>query len=566
MGKSLTETAKAILMKEGMIPSVSPMDAGDPDRGAKSMTPNMATLRPNSRGAEGRLVNPGSMPPVGDADDLGGQTPESGAPTDNLGARAAGKTKKDSSRSGVSAVPQEPMKKTSMAEEMEDDEEDKKKKLQELYRQIKEAKKAEKEEDDEDDEDEEEMKEEALDEVRRYGTKRQETTERIRANKLDAASMNATEDPKGYGRAMNAFDKAKTTLKKAKERKSSYDNWIEEDFELSEELEAFIDAMLEEGYSEEQIAEAIEENFEIVSEEEQLNEVGDTEKGQKKLGMVHQRAERRLAATARKSKFKPSEEDKEDNRKNSETMQLAHDRLKEHVDALLDGEQLSEEFRVKAETIFESAVNTRLQEELSVIEEAYAESLQEEVSAIMDQLTEQVDDYLNYVVEQWIAENEVAIESGLRSELTEDFISGLRNLFAEHYIDVPEEKVSIVEGLAEKVDALEGKLNEEIERNVSLNKMLAESKKYEILRGACGGLTDTQADKLFALAENIDFNSTDEYARKIHTLKESYFPSTVTAQTSLDNVEDADGRSMISEELQGPMNAYVRALGKSLPK
>lgn len=462
MGKSLTETAKAILMKEGMIPSVSPMDAGDPDRGAKSMTPNMATLRPNSRGAEGRLVNPGSMPPTGEQEDLGGQTPTSGAPVDNLGARAAGKTKKDSSRSGVSAVPQEPMKKMSMAEEMEEEEEDKKKKLQELYRQIKEAKKAEKEEDEKEDEDEKE-------------------------------EMN-------------------------------------EEIEMSEELEAFIDAMIEEGYSEEQIAEAIEENFEVVSEESH----------EEKEDMKAQKAEHK------KEKMKGM--------------------MKEHVDALLDGEQLSEEFRVKAETIFESAVNTRLQEELSVIEEAYAESLQEEVSAILDQLTEQVDNYLNYVVEQWVAENEVAIETGLRSELTEDFISGLRNLFAEHYIDVPEEKVSIVEGLAEKVEALEGKLNEEIDRNVSLNKMLAESKKYEVLRGACTGLTDTQADKLFALAENIDFNSTDEYARKIHTLKESYFPSTVTAQTSLDNVEEADGKSFIAEELQGPMNAYVRAIGKGLPK
>ena len=455
MGKSLTETAKAILMKEGMIPSVSPMDAGDPDRGAKSMTPNMATLRPGSRGAEGPIVNPGSMPPTGEQEDLGGQTPTSGMPMDNLGARAAGKTKKDSSRSGVSAVPQEPMKKMSMAEEMEEEEEeDKKKKLQELYRQIKEAKKAEKKEDDEDEKD------------------------------------------------------------------------MNEEIEMSEELEAFIDAMIEEGYSEEQIAEAIEENFEIVSEE---------------------------------SHEKEPKKDEHEKKKMKEMM-------KEHVDALLEGEQLSEEFRVKAETIFESAVNTRLQEELSVIEEAYAESLQEEVSAILDQLTEQVDDYLNYVVEQWVAENEVAIETGLRSELTEDFISGLRNLFAEHYIDVPEEKVSIVEGLAEKVEALEGKLNEEIERNVSLNKMLAESKKYEVLRGACTGLTDTQADKLFALAENIDFNSTDEYARKIHTLKESYFPNTVTSQTSLDNVEEADGKSFIAEELQGPMNAYVRAIGKSLPK
>jgi hypothetical protein len=525
MGKSLTETAKAILMKEGMIPSVSPMDAGDPDRGAKSMTPNMATLRPGSRGAEGPIVNPGSMPPTGEQEDLGGQTPTSGAPVDNLGARAAGKTKKDSSRSGVSAVPQEPMKKMSMAEEMEEEEKeekDKKKKLQELYRQIKEAKKAE--------EDKEDSNKGLSSEHKKFVTN---ALNRIHG---DGKVTFHTNEYGNHTAKHNDGVEEKTHAIKVNGNRVIVDkepfitSELEEEIEMSEELEAFIDAMIEEGYSEDQIAEAIEENFEVVSEES------------------HEEKEDMKAEKAKHKKEKMKE------------------MMKEHVDALLDGEQLSEEFRVKAETIFESAVNTRLQEELSVIEEAYAESLQEEVSAILDQLTEQVDDYLNYVVEQWVAENEVAIETGLRSELTEDFISGLRNLFAEHYIDVPEEKVSIVEGLAEKVEALEGKLNEEIERNVSLNKMLAESKKYEVLRGACTGLTDTQADKLFALAENIDFNSTDEYARKIHTLKESYFPNTVTAQSSLDHVEDADGKSFIAEELQGPMNAYVRALGKSLPK
>ena len=178
-------------------------------------------------------------------------------------------------------------------------------------------------------------------------------------------------------------------------------------------------------------------------------------------------------------------------------------------------------------------------------------------------LTEQVDSYLNYVVEQWIAENEIAIESGLRSELTEDFMNGLRNLFAEHYIDIPEEKVSIVEGLAGKVESLEGKLNEEIERNVSLNKMLAESRKYEVLGEATVGLTSTQAEKLKALAENIDFTTTDEFARKVYTLKESYFPVNVNSQSTLDNVDIADGRSLIAEDYQGPMGAYVRALGKT---
>ena len=473
MAKSLTETAKSILMKEGMIPSVSSTDA-NPDRDTMNQrsNPNMASLRPMSRTSEGRFANPGSMPPGGAeaAQDLG---PALVNNTDiPPSAKAAGTVGKDKSRSGVAAVGQEPKKtqgQGAMAEEMEEDESGKKKKkLEEIYKSIKESRKAEEEEEE-----------------------------------------------------------------------------LEEQIEMSEELEAFIDAMLEEGYSEEQIAEAIEENFELVSEE------AEEEESAKPPKMVKE---------SRKNKKAKEEEEGEEEGEEEESSKQS---MKEHVDALLAGEHLSEEFRVKAETIFESAVNTRLQEELAVIEEAYAESLEQEVSAIMEQLTEQVDSYLNYVVEQWIAENEVAIESGLRSELTEDFMSGLRNLFAEHYIDVPEEKVSIVEGLAEKVEKLEGKLNEEIDRNVSLNKMLAESKKYEVLGEATVGLTSTQAEKLKALAENIDFTSTDDYARKVHTLKESYFPVNVNAQSSLDHVDIADGRSLISEEHQGPMGAYVRALGKT---
>ena len=492
MAKSLTETAKSILMKEGMIPSVSSTDS-NPDRDTinQRSNPNMASLRPMTRGAEGRFANPGSMPPGGAeaAQDLG---PALVNNTDiPPSAKAAGTVGKDKTRSSTAAVGQEPKKtqgQGAMAEEMETTKT--KKKIEEVYNSIKKARKAEKEE----------------------------------------------EESGEYGK------KKMMEAKKAEEE-------LEEQIEMSEELEAFIDAMLEEGYSEEQIAEAIEENFEIVSEEAEEEE--------------EESSKSKMVKESRKHKKAKKEEGEEEGEEEEGEEEESSQSMKEHVDALLAGEHLSEEFRVKAETIFESAVNTRLQEELAVIEEAYSESLEQEVSAIMEQLTEQVDSYLNYVVEQWIAENEIAIESGLRSELTEDFMSGLRNLFAEHYIDVPEQKVSIVEGLAEKVEALEGKLNEEIERNVSLNKMLAESKKYEVLGEACAGLTSTQAEKLKALAENIDFTSTDEYLRKVHTIRESYFPVNVNAQTTLDHVDVADGRSLISEEHQGPMGAYVRALGKT---
>ena len=150
--------------------------------------------------------------------------------------------------------------------------------------------------------------------------------------------------------------------------------------------------------------------------------------------------------------------------------------------------------------------NVRVEEEVQTLEEAYAAALEEEVAKIRQELSEQVDSYLNYVVEEWVKENEVAIETGLRTELTEDFISGLRNLFAEHYIDIPEDKVTVVESLGSQVEDLQDKLNEQIERNVGLSRQINEAKQFEVLVTACEGLTDTQAAKLRALAENVEFS------------------------------------------------------------
>lgn len=431
MGKSLTETAKAILMKEeGAYPSVSPDQLGSFDRDAKTLTPAKASLRPGK--AEAPFANPGSNPPdSGDYEDLG---PALVNNTDvPPSAKAAGKSKKDSSKSAQAAVPAEPMKKTAMAEEMEDDGE-----------------------------------------------------------------------------------------------------YIEEEIELTEELEAFIDECIAQGLTEEEIQQAIDENFELVSEEKEDKEDSDDE---------------------------DKDEDEEDEDKKEDRKKM----MKEHVDALLAGENLSEDFRSKAETIFESAVSVRVNEEVSVLEEAYAASLEEEVANIRAELTEQVNDYLSYVVEQWVSENEIALEAGLRTELTEEFISGLRNLFAEHYIDIPEEKVNIVENLGAKVEELETRLNEEIQNNISLTKMISESRKSEIVADVCSDLTVTQAERLRSLCENVEFVDADDFANKVHTLKESYFPTTVKTANSLDSAID-DTKGMITEETHGPMAKYVRAIGKSLPK
>lgn len=198
------------------------------------------------------------------------------------------------------------------------------------------------------------------------------------------------------------------------------------------------------------------------------------------------------------------------------------------INALFEGnEQLSEDFKEKAATIFEARVLDRVQQIQEEMESQYASMLEEAVANIQTELTEKVDDYLNYVVEQWMEENQIAIESGLRSELTEDFIAGLRNLFAEHYIDVPEDKVDLVEELASKVEELEGQLNEEMERSVEYRKALIESVKNEIANEVCEGLTVTQVEKIKSLAESVQFSGEDEYRQKLETIRENYFPSNV---------------------------------------
>jgi hypothetical protein len=246
--------------------------------------------------------------------------------------------------------------------------------------------------------------------------------------------------------------------------------------------------------------------------------------------------------------------------------------MKEHVDALLAGENLSEDFRTKAETLFESAVSVRVNEEVAVLEEAYEKALEEEVSTIMETLTEQVDGYLGYVVEQWLKENEIAIEHGLRTEITEEFISGLKTLFAENYIDIPTEKIDIAEELGSKVEELQKQLNEEIERGIELSSALTESRKFEAFALACDGLTATDAEKLRTLAEGIEAGSSEEFANKLEIIKESYFtnaPTTASKKSApLDLIEDRGSASSetLVESMSGPMAAYVKSLDRSLVK
>ena len=200
--------------------------------------------------------------------------------------------------------------------------------------------------------------------------------------------------------------------------------------------------------------------------------------------------------------------------------------MKEDVDAMFaDDETISEEFKSKVSTIFEARVADKIAQITEEQETRYAGMLEEAVEAVKTDLTEKVNDYLSYVVEQWIADNEIAIESGLRAELTEEFIAGMKNLFAEHYIDVPAEKVDLVEELATKVEELEGQLNEEIQRGIETKKALVESRKVEITHAVCEGLTATQVEKIKTLAESVEFATEAEYKEKLETIRENYFPS-----------------------------------------
>ena len=258
-----------------------------------------------------------------------------------------------------------------------------------------------------------------------------------------------------------------------------------------------------------------------------------------------------------------AEEEAVEEQTQEEIVEAWKKKMKEDVDALFaDDSTISEDFKSKAATIFEARVTDRVQQIEEQIESKYAGMLEEAVQAIQADLTEKVDDYLNYVVEQWMEENQIAIESSLRSEITEDFISGLRGLFAEHYIDVPEDKVDLVDELAGQVEDLETKLNEEIQRGIEAKKALVESVKKEITHEVCEGLTDTQVEKIKSLAESVEFSTEDEYKSKLETIRENYFPS---------GVKKADEKQL-HEEIETDetkavaTDAFVAAVSKAITR
>jgi|SRR6056300_956843 len=236
--------------------------------------------------------------------------------------------------------------------------------------------------------------------------------------------------------------------------------------------------------------------------------------------------------------------------------------VSEDVTALTEGEDLSEEFKGKAATIFEAAVKSKLRSEVERIESAKTQEVAEEINRVRDELTEKVDAYMNYVVEEWMKENELAIERGLKGEIAEDFITGLKGLFEEHYIDVPDEKYDILEAQSEKIDELESKINEQIEKSASLKKENDQLVRESVFAKVSSDLADTEVEKFKSLAEDVDFNGEESFTEKLNTLKESYFPKATAIAESVDSETDGDD----SYDTTGAMAAYMAAISKNVKR
>ena len=242
--------------------------------------------------------------------------------------------------------------------------------------------------------------------------------------------------------------------------------------------------------------------------------------------------------------------------------------VEEDLQALIAGEELSEEFQDKARTIFETAIRTKIGEIKEELNESYAAALVEELDSIKAGLTERVDSYLEYVADEWVQENALQVEAGLKTEMTESFLEGMKSLFEEHYVTIPEEKYDVLNSMVDKLDEMENKLNEQIERNMALNSRLAESTADVIFADVAEGLADTQKEKLATLAENVEFESETDYREKLGTLKESYFPSKTSApkSTSENLSEEVSTEEVASQEVTPRMQAYLDTLSRAAHK
>jgi hypothetical protein len=270
----------------------------------------------------------------------------------------------------------------------------------------------------------------------------------------------------------------------------------------------------------------------------------------------------KAAIEKKKGKKVDAEDDAED-----EVKEKKHAKMKEDIDAIFSGEELSEEFKESAKAIFEAAVLAKVSEQVDTLEEEYQQKLEEQVSEITENIVAKIDEYLDYVVNEWVEENQLAIDSGIRSEIAEDFMVGLKNLFTEHYISVPEDKVDIVEELVSKVEQLESELDKTISENTSLSHEIKDYKKAVLIDEISEGLTEVQSAKLQSLAENIEFISEEDYKEKVTLTKKKYFEESKKDSqvvTKVDQFEpDAD---QLDEQFTPVMEHYVKNLSMIIRK
>ena len=234
----------------------------------------------------------------------------------------------------------------------------------------------------------------------------------------------------------------------------------------------------------------------------------------------------------------------------------------EDVDALVAGEELSEEFRLKAATIFEAAVTSRVNKEVAALQEAFEATLTEEVEKIQTELAEKVDDYLTYAADSWMKENSLQIEHGIKTEMAESFFNGLKGLFLEHNFTVPDEQFNLLDGMVEEIDDMEAKLNEQIDANVALNKRIGEFVKMEIVNECAVGLAETQKEKLASLAEGVEFETEEDFRNKVNTIKESYFTRKAELAESVSEPTEEVSEPLVEETTSGSMSKYVDAIAR----
>jgi hypothetical protein len=293
--------------------------------------------------------------------------------------------------------------------------------------------------------------------------------------------------------------------------------------------------------------------------EEDETEMSDKKKSEVKEGEMPKAALDALKKSQDKKEMSHEDEKKKDMKEESEEDLID---VSADVEALTKDEDLSEDFKAKATTIFEAALKSKVSEMKKKMNANYEEKLKEETEAQKAELTEKVDSYLNYIVEEWMKENSIAIERGIKGEIAEDFISGLKKLFEDHYIDVPDEKYNVLEDQANKIEELEKKLNEQVEKNVELNKANGEMKRQDIIDEASSDLADTAKEKFNKLAEEVEFSNEKDFRTKVATIKESYFGKKVEASgNEIDNV--AAGESSQPEDLSNAMAAYSAAISKT---